>query len=133
MAQKRTLLGMSPYDTDMFFFSGIAMLHSAWIGWIAPVGYLIVIKSKGFQKVSRWFHKAMMVAASMAFGVGIGCIDGLLLRTSVSVGIGLLMAVGLTFLTYGIFSSDREAHERLGIGLHGLLLTSWSITFLTIR
>ncbi|GIV07277.1 MAG: hypothetical protein KatS3mg017_0479 [Fimbriimonadales bacterium] len=133
MARKRALLAMIPDDNNMFFFSGLALFHSIWIGWLAPVGFLILIKSRGFQKVYHRLHKATMVASSVALGVGIGCMDGMLLQTVPSVGTALLMTVGLTFLGYATSLSDREAHERWGIGLHGLLSTSWSITFLTIR
>ncbi len=133
MARERALFGMSQDDINMFFFSGLALFHSIWIGWLAPVGFLIVVKSRGVQKLYRRLHKTTMIASSMALGAGIGYIDGSLLQTVPSVGTAFLIAVGLTCFAYAMSLSDREAHERWGIGLHGLVLTSWSITFLTIR
>lgn len=95
MEQNRGLFRMTEDDTTLFFFSGLALFHSLWTGWIAPIG-LLMVRSQWFRHWEPYLPNVVKASLSVVLGVVVGCIDGVLCQTDTSVGTALLMIVGLT-------------------------------------
>lgn len=112
----------------LFLFSCMALFHSVWTGWLAPVG-LFVAKHLAARCASSAFAVGIGMGLSVAAGIGVGLGDALLLRTMPTVGTAFLLCVG--FVGLSAFEFPSGSLERRWFGFHVLFMITWISVFLS--
>jgi len=113
------------------FFYCLAMLHSVWTGWLAPLGLLSVKRLFPKQRNSK-VPAVVWTSLSILAGLLAGVVDTQVVRVAPSVGTGALVSIAWVSLGHALFSSGSDVHERWCFGLHGLFMVIWIITFFVL-
>jgi hypothetical protein len=112
-----------------FFFSYLALFHSLWTGWLAPLG--IFLASPLFKKQQfLGLQFAILRIMATLVGIAVGYIDAQLLGVAPTVGTAFLITLALTCLGESVSAS--ELSERQRFNLLGFFLGTWAGSFLLI-
>lgn len=113
----------------MFLFSCLALFHSLWTGWLAPLG--VFVASPLFGKLQfLGFRLGVLRIGALFAGIAVGYIDAQLLGVIPTVGTAFLIIIAMVCLGESVGALELSEQRRLN--LLGSFLGAWAGSFLLL-